>query len=88
MKTKIILSSLALATLFIFSCNNEIKKEKVETEQPITPHDSVAPTKPLAPLVYSCPMHPEIKSDKPGQCPECGMDLEAVEKTDSVSSTK
>lgn len=24
---------------------------------------------------YSCPMHPEIKSDKPGICPECGMGL-------------
>ncbi len=27
---------------------------------------------------YSCPMHPEIISDKPGQCPECGMLLEKV----------
>ncbi len=25
--------------------------------------------------VYSCPMHPEVKSDKPGACPKCGMDL-------------
>jgi len=26
--------------------------------------------------VYTCPMHPEIKSDKPGKCTECGMKLE------------
>ena len=26
-------------------------------------------------LVYTCPMHPEIQSDQPGHCPECGMDL-------------
>jgi YHS domain-containing protein len=26
--------------------------------------------------VYTCPMHPEVKSDKPGKCPECGMNLE------------
>ncbi|MEQ8554084.1 MAG: heavy metal-binding domain-containing protein [Cyclobacteriaceae bacterium] len=26
-------------------------------------------------IVYSCPMHPEITSHKPGKCPKCGMDL-------------
>jgi Ni,Fe-hydrogenase III large subunit len=25
--------------------------------------------------VYSCPMHPEIQSNEPGQCPKCGMRL-------------
>lgn len=24
---------------------------------------------------YSCPMHPEVTSDKPGKCPKCGMNL-------------
>ena len=24
---------------------------------------------------YTCPMHPEVKSDKPGKCPKCGMEL-------------
>jgi Heavy metal binding domain len=28
--------------------------------------------------VYTCTMHPEVVSDKPGKCPKCGMDL--VEK--------
>lgn len=27
---------------------------------------------------YTCPMHPEVNSDKPGKCPKCGMAL--VEK--------
>ncbi len=27
---------------------------------------------------YTCTMHPEVRSDKPGKCPKCGMDL--VEK--------
>ncbi|MFQ6082063.1 MAG: heavy metal-binding domain-containing protein [Candidatus Aminicenantia bacterium] len=26
--------------------------------------------------VYTCPMHSELKSDKPGKCPKCGMKLE------------
>ena len=27
------------------------------------------------PTVYTCPMHPEIRSEGPGRCPICGMDL-------------
>ncbi|MBI5816406.1 MAG: hypothetical protein HZB29_12435 [Nitrospinae bacterium] len=27
---------------------------------------------------YTCPMDPEIVSDKPGACPKCGMFLEEV----------
>lgn len=25
--------------------------------------------------IYTCPMHPEVKRDKPDMCPECGMNL-------------
>ncbi|MEO8450907.1 MAG: heavy metal-binding domain-containing protein [Gemmatimonadota bacterium] len=25
--------------------------------------------------VWTCPMHPEVKSDKPGRCPKCNMFL-------------
>jgi Cu+-exporting ATPase len=28
--------------------------------------------------VYTCPMHPEIRQDRAGACPKCGMALEAV----------
>ncbi len=26
--------------------------------------------------IYTCPMHPEIRQDRPGTCPKCGMTLE------------
>ena len=27
---------------------------------------------------YTCPMHPEVRADRPGACPKCGMALEPV----------
>jgi FtsP/CotA-like multicopper oxidase with cupredoxin domain len=33
------------------------------------------------PVIYACPMHPEVVSEEPGHCPECGMKLLAVEGT-------
>jgi len=30
--------------------------------------------------IYTCPMHPEVRADRPGLCPECGMDLIPMEK--------
>jgi Cu2+-exporting ATPase len=29
---------------------------------------------------YTCPMHPEVVKDRPGQCPICGMNLVPLEK--------
>ena len=26
--------------------------------------------------VYTCPMHPEVQQERPGDCPKCGMPLE------------
>ena len=42
-----------------------------------TASSSTAPT-PAAGAVYTCPMHPEIRQDQPGNCPKCGMTLEPV----------
>ena len=33
---------------------------------------------PEGPVVYACPMHPEVVSDESGKCPKCGMSLLAI----------
>ena len=33
---------------------------------------------PVASAIYTCPMHPEIRQARPGNCPKCGMALEPV----------
>lgn len=42
--------------------------------------DTTKKAKP-AKVQYTCTMHPEVLSDKPGKCPKCGMAL--VKKTDA-----
>ncbi len=32
-------------------------------------------------MTYTCSMHPEVRQDKPGTCPKCGMALEPVSET-------
>lgn len=38
-------------------------------------------------LLYSCPMHPDVKSSKPGKCPRCSMALRVVANTPTTSAT-
>ena len=37
---------------------------------------SAAAPKASATVIYTCPMHPEVQQDHPGDCPKCGMTLE------------
>jgi len=41
---------------------------------------------PAEPTVYTCTMDPEVRSNKPGNCPKCGMKL--VKKKTKVSKSK
>ncbi len=39
-------------------------------------------------LQYSCPMHPEVVQDKPGMCPECGMNLVPIKKKSAAEMSQ
>ncbi len=45
-------------------------------------HEHGAPAEAAA-AKYHCPMHPTVVSDKPGECPICGMDLVLIEPADA-----
>ena len=51
---------------------------------------SAAPPPQEAPAgtTYTCPMHPEIRQDHPGNCPICGMSLEAVIPLDEEDNSE
>ena len=51
-----------------------------EPQKYLAPVASPAAPAPVAAAgtVYTCPMHPEIRQDHPGNCPKCGMTLEPV----------
>ena len=49
-----------------------IEVQKISTPSVGAPHPNMAGT------IYTCPMHPEIRQDKPGNCPICGMTLEPL----------
>ena len=44
--------------------------------KPLHAEADAAPAQPGG--IYTCPMHPEVRQDRPGNCPICGMTLERV----------
>lgn len=60
---------------------------KMEKPKPVTkPVAKKVQSSNTQKVIYTCPMHPEVKMDKPGNCPKCGMKL--VKKTVNVSASK
>lgn len=79
MKTKILTTLFALilsgTMVFAQDTTKTVKNQKVKTTMEMQ-KDSV---------YYTCTMHPDVKLDKPGKCPKCGMDL--VKKTIKTGTT-
>src|ERR1700694_4187543 len=52
-------------------------KRVIEAEEPEQDSHSTVKVEPSAAKpIYTCPMHPEVQQDHPGNCPKCGMTLE------------
>lgn len=67
-------SIIFVVSLVVFcSFQNTFAQNSIEKQDTTLALDSTK-------IIYSCPMHPEIISDKPGTCPKCGMELVKVEK--------
>ncbi len=52
-----------------------------------SPMPPTAPPRPeKAGVIYTCPMHPQIRENRPGNCPICGMTLEPVGAAETTES--
>ncbi|WP_424239675.1 copper-transporting P-type ATPase [Achromobacter sp.] len=58
------------------------------TAQPIAAAPMDAPPDVPAGTIYTCPMHPEIRQDRPGSCPKCGMTLEPLIPLDEEDNSE
>ena len=54
-----------------FFCSDHCRQKFLSTSATAKPDE-----KPQGKALYTCPMHPEIEQDHPGDCPKCGMALE------------
>ena len=76
MKAKQILMAISITGMLILSaCGSKSQKEmkQAEAESPKN-------------VYYTCTMHPEVHSDKPGKCPKCSMELVKKEMVESDST--
>lgn len=73
-----ILMVVVVFSLFTFSavsCGGRVNKHEVSRDSQTG-------------VYYTCTMHPEVKSDKPGKCPKCGMELVKEEGMSADSTGK
>ena len=102
MKRVIMISAVAILVTTLTACSGSTPatvpaadttaKVTTDTTKMMTTMDTTKTavmdtTKMMASTVkYTCRMHPEVISDKPGKCPKCGMQLVEVKSTEMKST--
>lgn len=65
-----------------YFCSAKCRAKFVDAPEKYVPgSDAPASPEPEAAqpgTIYTCPMHPEVQQDHPGNCPKCGMSLEPM----------
>jgi len=72
---------------YYFCSEHCLRKFKEHPEQYLDKKISPSPEKYSKLITYTCPMHPEIKQQGPGNCPKCGMALEPMEVQAAATKT-
>ena len=83
-KMAILLLVLGAFCCFVYACANRTTEKAAPENVQVSPSPAMsqaAPEPAPAGYYYTCPMHPQIVEDKPGQCPICGMNLVKKEGT-------
>ena len=83
-KNILLIACLAIFSIAFTACSNNTNSKAALSDSSTTTKDT-SMMKQTA-VVYTCKMHPEVISDKPGKCPKCGMDLVKKETTPKDSS--
>ena len=76
-KNILILICLTALSLAFYACSNNAgsKADAAKATDSSSSMKDSSMMKQQAAVIYTCKMHPEVTSDKPGKCPKCGMDL-------------
>lgn len=72
--------SYSLKDIMYYFCSNGCKEKFVSSPGKYLNEGlkSAPVPEPVAGTIYTCPMHPQIRQDHPGNCPICGMSLEPL----------
>lgn len=63
----LMMAALTILSVSLFAQDSTKQKSKTQKQK-------------MEMMKYSCPMHPDVTSDKPGKCSKCGMDLKEKEQ--------